>query len=139
NCPPGLYPHRSTAALECTAAPGSSTRTLPCAPNLLVLSRLLQARPSPFQGLITRLVGAKKHMASATILDDRKYTKEHEWAKQDGETIYFGISACAVVQLGDITLVGLAVCVGDEVTAGKAFGTLESVKAVSDLYATLTG
>src|SRR5690606_34445894 len=78
-------------------------------------------------------------MASATILDDRKYTKEHEWAKQDGEKTYVGISAFAVDQLGDITLVGLDVGVGDEVTAGKAFGTLESVKTLSDLYAPLSG
>ncbi|MDF2697111.1 MAG: Glycine cleavage system protein [Labilithrix sp.] len=68
-----------------------------------------------------------------------KYTKDHEWAKVDGNRITVGITAFAVEQLGDITLVNLDVKVGDELAAGKAFGTIESVKTLSDLYAPLSG
>src|SRR5688572_22032397 len=68
-----------------------------------------------------------------------KYTKDHEWAKVDGKKITVGITAFAVEQLGDITLVNLDVKVGDELAAGKAFGTIESVKTLSDLYAPISG
>lgn len=78
-------------------------------------------------------------MTSVQTLDDRKYTKEHEWAREEDGQVMIGISAFAVEQLGDITLVGLDVGVGDEVRAGEAFGTLESVKTLSDLYAPVSG
>lgn len=78
-------------------------------------------------------------MTAVQTLEDRKYTKEHEWAKEEDGKIYIGITAFAVEQLGDITLVELDVGVGDEVKAGEAFGTLESVKTLSDLYAPLSG
>ena len=68
-----------------------------------------------------------------------KYTKDHEWAKVDGNKVTVGITAFAVEQLGDITLVNFDVKVGDELTAGKAFGTIESVKTLSDLYAPISG
>src|SRR5689334_2690362 len=68
-----------------------------------------------------------------------KYTKDHEWAKVDGKRLTVGITAFAVEQLGDITLVTIDAKAGDEVTAGKAFGTIESVKTLSDLYAPVTG
>lgn len=68
-----------------------------------------------------------------------KYTKDHEWAKVEGNRITVGITAFAVEQLGDITLVNLDVKVGDELAAGKAFGTIESVKTLSDLYAPVSG
>lgn len=68
-----------------------------------------------------------------------KYTKDHEWAKVDGNKYTVGITAFAVEQLGDITLVNIDVKVGDSVTAGKAFGTIESVKTLSDLFAPVTG
>jgi len=68
-----------------------------------------------------------------------KYTKDHEWAKVEGTRITVGITAFAVEQLGDITLVNLDVKVGDEVAAGKTFGTIESVKTLSDLYAPVSG
>ncbi len=68
-----------------------------------------------------------------------KYTKDHEWAKVDGNRITVGITAFAVEQLGDITLVNIDVKVGDELTAGKAFGTIESVKTLSDLFAPVSG
>jgi glycine cleavage system H protein len=78
-------------------------------------------------------------MASDELKTDRRYTKDHEWAKEiDGEVLV-GITAFAVEQLGDITLVNLDVKVGDAITAGKAFGTIESVKTLSDLFAPLSG
>ena len=74
-----------------------------------------------------------------SIPADLKYTKDHEWTKVDGKRITVGITAFAVEQLGDITLVNLDVKVGDEIAAGKTFGTIESVKTLSDLYAPVSG
>lgn len=68
-----------------------------------------------------------------------KYTKDHEWAKVDGARVTVGITAFAVEQLGDITLVNVDAKVGDEVAAGAAFGTIESVKTLSDLFAPISG
>jgi glycine cleavage system H protein len=68
-----------------------------------------------------------------------RYTKDHEWAKGDGGDIVVGITSFAVEQLGDITLVNLDVKVGDAVTEGKAFGTIESVKTLSDLFCPVSG
>ncbi len=79
-------------------------------------------------------------MASATeTKDDRKYTKDHEWALTQGDELLVGITAFAVDQLGDVTLVGLDVKVGASVTAHQAFGTIESVKTLSDLFAPVSG
>lgn len=73
------------------------------------------------------------------IKDDRRYTKDHEWAQaKDGE-ILIGITAYAVEQLGDITLVNIDVSAGDTVEAGKGFGTVESVKTLADLFAPIGG
>ena len=69
---------------------------------------------------------------------DRKYTKEHEWIKVDGKTATVGITSYAQDSLGDIVFVELPKP-GSEITAGKTFGTVESVKAVSDLYAPASG
>jgi glycine cleavage system H protein len=68
-----------------------------------------------------------------------RYTKDHEWTKVDGNRVTVGITSFAVEQLGDITLVNLDVKVGDEIAAGKAFGTIESVKTLSDLFAPVSG
>lgn len=70
---------------------------------------------------------------------DRKYTKDHEWAKVEGARVTVGITAFAVEQLGDVTLVSLDVKPGQEVAAGAAFGTIESVKTLSDLFAPISG
>jgi glycine cleavage system H protein len=70
--------------------------------------------------------------------NDFKYTKEHEWIKADGGTGTVGITNYAQESLGDIVFVDLPK-VGAEVSAGKPFGTVESVKAVSDLYAPASG
>jgi glycine cleavage system H protein len=69
---------------------------------------------------------------------DLKYTKEHEWIKVDGANATIGITHYAQESLGDIVFVELPK-VGADITAGKTFGTVESVKAVSDLYAPATG
>jgi glycine cleavage system H protein len=69
---------------------------------------------------------------------DRKYTKEHEWVQPNGNTAAIGITDYAQNSLGDIVFVELPK-VGAELTAGKTFGTVESVKAVSDLYAPASG
>jgi len=73
------------------------------------------------------------------VKDDRKYTKDHEWAMIEGSELLVGITAFAVDALGDITLVSLDVKVGDSVSVGKTFGTIESVKTLSDLYAPVSG
>lgn len=69
---------------------------------------------------------------------DFKYTKEHEWIKPDGKSATIGITSHAQESLGDIVFVDLPK-VGTELTAGKTFGSVESVKAVSDLYAPASG
>ena len=69
---------------------------------------------------------------------DLKYTKEHEWLKADGASATIGITDYAQESLGDIVFVDLPK-VGSEITAGKTFGTVESVKAVSDLFAPASG
>jgi glycine cleavage system H protein len=67
-----------------------------------------------------------------------KYTKEHEWIKPDGKTATVGITHHAQEALGDIVFVELPKP-GTDVTKGKTFGSVESVKAVSDLYAPASG
>jgi glycine cleavage system H protein len=69
---------------------------------------------------------------------DVKYTKEHEWARVEGDLVRVGITAYAVEQLGDVTLVDLP-DVGDAVRAHERFGDIESVKTVSELFSPLSG
>lgn len=69
---------------------------------------------------------------------DRKYTREHEWIQVNGNSGTVGITHYAQESLGDIVFVETPK-VGAELTAGKAFGTVESVKAVSDLFAPASG
>ena len=70
--------------------------------------------------------------------NDRKYTKEHEWVMAEGGSASVGITDHAQESLGDIVFVDLPK-VGSDISAGKMFGTVESVKAVSDLYAPVSG
>ena len=69
---------------------------------------------------------------------DRKYTKEHEWIQVNGNSATIGITDYAQQSLGDIVFVETPK-VGAEITQGKTFGTVESVKAVSDLFAPASG
>jgi glycine cleavage system H protein len=70
--------------------------------------------------------------------NDRKYTKEDEWIKADGTTGTIGITDYAQNALGDIVFVEMPK-VGAELEAGKSFGSVESVKAVSDLFSPVSG
>lgn len=74
----------------------------------------------------------------ASYPKDRKYTKEHEWLKLDGKAASVGITDYAQQALGDIVFVELPK-VGAQVEAGKPFGTVESVKSVSEIYAPVSG
>lgn len=67
-----------------------------------------------------------------------KYTKDHEWAKQEGSTVTVGITDHAQSALGDIVFVELPK-IGREVKVGETFGVVESIKAVSDLYSPISG
>lgn len=70
--------------------------------------------------------------------NDLKYSEDHEWVKVDGNTVTIGITDFAQGELGDIVFVELPED-GDEMTKGESFGSVESVKTVSELYAPLTG
>jgi glycine cleavage system H protein len=70
--------------------------------------------------------------------DELKYTEEHEWIALEKDIATIGISDFAQSQLGDVVFVELPE-VGDELEAGKPFGVVESVKAVSDVYSPLSG
>jgi glycine cleavage system H protein len=70
--------------------------------------------------------------------EDFRYTKEHEWVKPDGDTALVGITDHAQKELGDIVYVDLPK-VGAQVEKGKSLGSVESVKAVSDIYAPISG
>jgi len=69
---------------------------------------------------------------------DRRYSSSHEWHKQDGDIITIGITQFAVDELTDITYVDLPAN-GKQLTAGKPFGEIESVKATSELYTSVSG
>jgi glycine cleavage system H protein len=69
---------------------------------------------------------------------DLKYTKDHEWARREGDLVRVGITSFAVEQLGDVTLVDLPKP-GSKLTAAAHFGDIESVKAVSELFAPISG
>lgn len=79
-----------------------------------------------------------KELNELNLPDDVFYTEDHEWAKADGDVVVIGISDYAQDQLGDIVFVELPE-VGDSFEAGDEFGTLESVKAVSELYIPIGG
>lgn len=67
-----------------------------------------------------------------------RYSEDHEWVKDEGDKVRVGITDFAQAELGDIVFVELPE-VGDEVTAGESFGSVESVKTVSELYSPITG
>ena len=77
-------------------------------------------------------------MAEVNILEDRKYTDEHEWVKVDGELAVVGITDYASTQLGDITYVEVPE-VGAELEQMGELGVIESVKAAADFFSPLTG
>ena len=74
----------------------------------------------------------------ANIAEELKYTKSHEWVKEEDGLYAIGLSDFAQEELGDIVFVNLPV-EGDSVTAGEAFADVESVKAVADVYSPVAG
>lgn len=74
----------------------------------------------------------------SSVPDDRRYTKEHEWAKEDGGRIVVGITDYAQDQLGDVVFVGLPEA-GAVLEGGKPLGEVESTKSVSDVYSPVSG
>jgi glycine cleavage system H protein len=72
------------------------------------------------------------------IPKDLRYTKDHEWARRRGDLVEVGITAYAVEQLGDVTLVDLP-APGSKLASHKRFGDIESVKTVSELFAPIAG
>ncbi|HEU5056888.1 MAG TPA: glycine cleavage system protein GcvH [Kofleriaceae bacterium] len=76
--------------------------------------------------------------ANSDIPDDLRYSKEHEWARVRGTRAQVGITRFAVEQLGDVTQLELPK-EGEAVVKDEVFGTVESVKAVSDLFAPVSG
>ena len=79
-----------------------------------------------------------KEIDDVILPDDIRYAKNHEWAKADGDNIKVGISDYAQDQLGDIVFVEMPE-VGETFDKGAEFGTVESVKAVSELYMPVAG
>jgi glycine cleavage system H protein len=73
-----------------------------------------------------------------SIPKELRYTEEHEWVKVEGGNVRIGITDFAQHELGDIVFVELPE-VGDEITANEPFGSVESVKTVSELYAPVSG
>ena len=72
------------------------------------------------------------------IPEDLNYSKEHEWVKAENDIITVGITDYAQSELGDVVFVELP-GIGDSFGEGDAFGTIEAVKAVSDLYCPVSG
>ena len=79
-----------------------------------------------------------KEISELNIPDDLRYTESHEWARQEGDLIRVGIADYAQDQLGDIVFVELP-GVGETFEKGEEFGTVESVKAVAELYMPVGG
>lgn len=75
----------------------------------------------------------------ADVPSGLKYTKEHEWARVEGNRVTVGITQHAVDALGDIILVSVDVKLGAALTANKVFGVVESTKSVSDLFSPIGG
>jgi glycine cleavage system H protein len=79
------------------------------------------------------MTGAKE------VKSDRLYTRDHEWVLSQGDEVLIGISSFAVDQLGDITLVDLSAAPGQHLDSHQTFGTIESVKTLSDLFCPVPG
>lgn len=75
---------------------------------------------------------------SFDVPDDLRYLESHEWLRTESETTRIGITDFAQDELGDVVFVELP-AEGDELTAGEEFGVVESIKAVSDIYAPVSG
>ncbi len=72
------------------------------------------------------------------VLDNLKYTAEHEWLRVEGEEAYIGVTDFAQHELGDIVFIEVET-VGESMEKGETFGTIEAVKTVSDMYMPVSG
>lgn len=72
------------------------------------------------------------------LREDLLYSRSHEWVKEEGEVVIIGLTDYAQSELGDLVFVNLPE-EGDEITVGESFSDVESVKAVSDVYAPVSG
>jgi glycine cleavage system H protein len=72
------------------------------------------------------------------VLDNLVYTNDHEWLRAEGDEAYIGVSDFAQGELGDIVFIEVET-VGEELTKGESFGTIEAVKTVSDLFMPVSG
>ena len=79
-----------------------------------------------------------KELHELNLPDDLRYTDDHEWAKGEGEKVKIGITDYAQGELGDVVFVELP-NIGDSVEKNESFGTIEAVKAVSDLFSPVSG
>jgi glycine cleavage system H protein len=80
----------------------------------------------------------KKQKNNMNFPDNLKYTKDHEWVRVEGETVYIGITDFAQGELGDIVYVEIET-INEELGKEDVFGTIEAVKTVSDLFMPITG
>jgi len=94
-----------------------------------------EPRPCPLESWTCRSIGGRTDVSVPT---DLRYTKDHEWVRVEGDTATIGVTDFAANQLGDVVFVDLP-AVGKAVEQFSTFGVVESVKAVSDLYAPLSG
>lgn len=73
------------------------------------------------------------------VPQELKYSQDHEWVRVEGNTAYIGITDYAQDQLGDIVYVDISAQEGDDIASGEAFGSVEAVKTVSDLFMPVSG
>jgi glycine cleavage system H protein len=92
----------------------------------------------PGAGMFSRFPRETKDAIFMNLPDNLKYTKEHEWIRTEGTFGWIGITDYAQGELGDIVYIDIPP-VGTAIVEGKSFGTIEAVKAVSDLYAPVSG
>lgn len=79
-----------------------------------------------------------KILINMNLPENLKYTKDHEWVRVEGDEAYVGVTDFAQGELGDIVFVEIET-VGEEISQGEVFGTVEAVKTVSDLFMPIDG
>ena len=98
-----------------------------------------QPDPKPLETHSSQSAKGKENPLSDYLIpDDSLYTEQDEWIRQDGDRVFIGITDYAQQQLGDIVFVELP-AVGATINKDETYGVIESVKAVSDLFAPVTG
>lgn len=100
----------------------------------------MPGKRSETEGITNRgiLYHKRKEIKTMELRAELKYSKSHEWIKEDGDVSVIGLTDYAQSELGDLVFINLPE-VGDEVTVGEAFADVESVKAVSDVFSPVSG